>query len=98
MAESIIQKDKTHCFLCGKNSNGDYFGLDEHHCFGSANRKLSERFGLKVYLCHNSCHLYGVHQNAEINNKIKAIAQKRAMQYYGWTTEQFIEIFGKSYI
>lgn len=96
--KSIIQADKEHCFLCGKNSKSDYFGLDEHHCFGGANRKLSEKYGLKVYLCHGSCHLNGVHQNNKIDKRVKAIAQKRAMQHYGWTVEEFRKIFGKSYI
>ena len=98
MAKSIIQEKKDYCFLCGKNASSDYFGLDEHHCFGGANRKLSEKYGLKVYLCHNSCHLYGVHQNAEINRALKAKAQKVAMQYYGWSEDEFRLIFGKSYL
>lgn len=98
---SIIQKDKEHCFLCGRNANADYYGLDCHHVFGGSNRKLSEKYGLKVYLCHTSCHIFGkdsVHQNGKINKLVKATVQRRAMQYYGWTEQEFIAIFGKSYI
>lgn len=97
--ESIIQKDKTHCFICGMNSN--FEPLDEHHVFGGANRKKSEKYGLKVYLHHSSCHIFGknsVHVNAKVDRAVKRIAQKRAMKHYGWTTEQFIEIFGKNYL
>ena len=97
MAKSIIQTDKSHCFLCGRNSHADYFGLDEHHVFGGYGiRPLSEKYGLKVYLCHDRCHETGkdsVHKNAEVNNALKAKVQQIAMEHYGWTVDQFIEIF-----
>lgn len=97
--KSIIQTDKEHCFICKMNSNLE--PLDEHHVFGGSNRKLSEKYGLKVYLHHSRCHIFGkgsVHQNAEINRMLKSIVQKRAMRHYGWTVEDFIKIFGKSYL
>lgn len=99
MTESIIQADKSHCFICGKNAA--FEPLDCHHVFFGANRQLSEKYGLKVYIHHSSCHIFGkqsVHQNAEIDKAVKQVAQKRAMQYYGWTIEQFVEIFGKNYL
>lgn len=98
MAKSIIQEDKTHCFICGRNANADYWGLDEHHCFAGARRKLSEHYGLKIYICHTTCHLEGVHKNAKTNNMVQRIAQQRAMQYYGWSEDDFRNIFGKSYL
>lgn len=94
--ESIIQKDKTKCFICGKN--GGYWGLDKHHIFMGALRNKSEKYGLTVYLCHIECHLEGVHKNAKIDRKLKQIAQRKAMKYYGWTVEEFIKIFGKNYL
>jgi hypothetical protein len=69
--------------------------------FGGANRKKSEQYGLKVYLHHNKCHIFGknaVHKDAELCRKVQAIVQKRAMQHYGWTVDDFIGIFGKNYI
>lgn len=97
---SIIQKDKTHCFLCGRNSN--FEPLDEHHVFyGTANRKKSEKYGLKVYIHHNSCHIFGknsVHRNAGVDRALKEVVQKRAMQHYGWTVQDFIRIFGRNYL
>lgn len=99
MAKSIMQTDKEYCYLCGRNASADYYGLDEHHIFfGTANRKLSEKYGLKVYLCHDRCHLNGVHKNAEIDKKLKAEAQRIAMEHYQWTEEEFIKIFGRNYI
>lgn len=94
-----MQTDREHCYLCGMNTNLE--PLDEHHIFGGANRKLSEKYGLKVYIHHHNCHIFGknsVHQNAEINNALKAKAQKIAMEHYGWTVEDFRKIFGKSYL
>ena len=99
MAESIIQKDRTHCFLCGMNTNLE--PLDCHHVFGASNRKKSEKYGLKVYIHHSKCHIFGensVHCNAKINRALQAFVQKKAMRHYGWTIEQFREIFGKNYI
>jgi hypothetical protein len=99
MAKSIIQEDRTHCFICGMNTNLE--PLDEHHVFFGINRKNSEKYGLKVYIHHNKCHIFGkdsVHQNAKVDKALKAMVQKRAMQHYGWTIEEFIKIFGKSYL
>lgn len=97
--ESIIQKDKSHCFICRMNTNLE--PLDCHHIFGASNRNNSEKYGLKVYIHHSKCHIFGensVHRNAKVDRALKALAQKKAMKHYGWTTEQFREIFGKNYI
>lgn len=96
MAESIIQKDKTKCFICGKNGGG--WGLDVHHVYFGSLRKKSEKYGLTVWLCHDTCHLNGVHKTAEINRKLQAYAQKKAMDYYGWDVERFIKEFYKNYL
>lgn len=81
--------------------NANLEPLDEHHVFFGANRKNSEKYGLKVYIHHNKCHIFGknsVHQNAKVDRALKRVVQKRAMKHYGWTIEQFREIFGKNYI
>ena len=69
--------------------------------FGGSNRNKSEKYGLTIYLHHNKCHIFGkqaIHKNAELNRTIKAIAQEKAMQHYGWSIEDFIKIFGKNYL
>lgn len=99
MAKSIIQTDDTQCFLCGMNHNVEK--LDVHHIFGASNRKHSEKYGLKVYLHHRKCHIFGrdsVHQNADVNNRLKAHAQRVAMKHYSWSVEDWIKIFGKNYL
>ena len=94
--KSIIQSDRSYCYICGKNAN--FEPLDEHHVYAGANRKLSEQYGLKVYLHHYTCHLGGVHKHGDMANKLKADVQTKAMQYYGWTKQDFIDIFGKNYL
>ncbi len=98
MAKSILQDEhfEYRCYLCGS-----FFWLEEHHIFGgTGKRKLSEKYGLKVWLCHN-CHNeppQGVHHNSETRQHLQRIAQEKAMQHYGWTEDDFRQIFGKSYL
>ena len=100
MAKSIIQTDREYCYLCGMNSNLE--PLDEHHVYGGlANRRLSEKYGLKVYLHHSKCHengKYSVHKNGDVGKRLKADVQRKAMEHYNWSVDDFIAIFGKSYI
>lgn len=99
MAESIIQKDKTKCFICKQNACGD--PLDKHHIFGAALRSKSEKYGLTVYIHHNKCHIFGenaVHRSGQINRKLQAIAQREAMKKYNWSVEDFRREFYKNYI
>ena len=99
--KSIMQTDKGSCYLCGRNKYAELYGLDEHHIFGGADRKKSEKYGLKVFLCHDRCHENGessVHRNREVSDKLRAEAQRAAMDRYGWSREDFIDVFGKNYI
>lgn len=87
------------CFLCGANGADD--PLDCHHIFGGPYRKKSTKYGLTVYLCHKRCHIFGgmsVHQNAKTANQLKRYGQLKAMRENGWTVEDFIREFGKSYL
>ena len=93
--ESIIQKDTSRCFICHSRK-----WLEWHHIFGAALRNKSEEYGLVVRLCHY-CHNEpprGVHQNREIRRKLQAIAQKKAMEHYGWDTDTFRSMFYKNYL
>lgn len=100
MSKSILQANKSVCFLCGEMAGAD--PLDKHHVFGgTGRRKLSERYGLTVYLHHFRCHEFGpesVHVNAEVSLELKRIAQRKAMEVHGLSVEEFIEIFGKNYL
>lgn len=93
--DSIIQKHTDRCFMCGATR-----GLEWHHIFGAALKKKSEKYKLMARLCHY-CHNEppnGVHQNQEIRHKLQALAQKKAMEHYGWSIEDFRKEFYKSYI
>ena len=99
MAKSILQQDRDSCFLCGMNQNLE--PLDKHHVFSGPYRKQSEKYGLTVYLHHHKCHIFGedsVHRNIDVRMRLCKSAQERAMKRYGWTEEEFREIFGRSYL
>ncbi len=84
-------------------SNQRYEGTHRHEIFfGTANRKKSIKYGLVVFIRpedHNMSE-YGVHNRKghDFDMHLKKLGQKRAMDEYAWTTEEFIEIFGRSYI
>ena len=95
--KSILQDGPTKCFLCGRTDRP----LDRHHVFGASNRKNSEKYGLTVWLCHNECHINGknsVHMNRIVDIELKQVAQATAMDHYGWTTEEWIQLFGRNYL
>lgn len=91
------------CWAC--KQNGMKAGkLDRHEVFhedmGGKMRERSKMCGLWVYLCHDTCHQgpHGVHADKGLDLWLKQVAQRRAMETYGWTTEQFVEMFGKNYL
>lgn len=87
------------CFLCGRNGSSD--PLDRHHIFNGPYRQKSEKYGLVVYLCHDSCHEngeYAAHNCMETWLYLKAEGQKKVMEEQGWSTEKFIDEFGKNYV
>lgn len=92
--KSIIQDEKV-CYLTGRADH-----IEEHHVFGGINRKNSEKYGLKIYLTQDK-HKFkkgSIHMDRELSDRVKAEVQKKAMEYYDWTVDEFRLIFGKSYI
>ena len=92
--DSIIQKHTDSCFMCGSRR-----WLEWHHVFGAALKKKSEKYKLMVRLCHY-CHNEppnGVHQNRRIRMQLQALAQKKAMEHYGWSEDDFRKEFYKNY-
>lgn len=92
--KSILQKEKE-CLICKTTQ-----GLHLHHCFEGSRRRISDRYGLTVYLCgkHHNLSNQSVHMNESLNNDLKRWAQKKTIQYYGWSIEDFISRFGINYI
>lgn len=91
--QSIVQQDRE-CLVCKTT-----YDLHKHHCFyGTANRKMSEKYGLTVYLCsrHHNGSNYGIHFNKVLDIKIKQLAQRKFEETH--TREEFMAIFGKSWL
>ena len=92
--KSIIQNEKV-CYI-----TGDTYDLHEHHVFGGAYKAASDRLGLKIYLrpdWHNMAD-YGIHFDKELRERIQDEVQRFAMEYYGWTIEQWIIEVGRSFL
>lgn len=83
------------CYFCGRCSN-----IEAHHVFNGPFRKKSDKYGAVVDLCH-WCHNEppdGVHFNAERDNALKAHFQEILMEAHGWSTQEFINQFGRNYL
>ena len=89
----VFQRNKE-CFICGSTSN-----IQDHHIFFGSRRKASEKRGLKVNLCiyHHTGSNDAVHNNRELDLKLKRMAQEYYESHYG-TREDFINEFGKNYL
>ena len=87
---SILTNDLEHCILCGAKK-------DHLHevCFGR-NRANSIKYGLVIPLC--STHHTEMHRNKEWQDCWHIIAQKKFMEYYHKSVDEFIEIFKINYL
>lgn len=95
MSKSVISNDPK-CFACKTQIN-----LHKHHIYGGVGRRnLSEEYGCWVYLCarHHNMSDFGVHQDKGFDLGLKKLCQEKLMYEHGWTREQFIATFGRSYL
>lgn len=93
---SIITNDLEHCIECGR----PYVELHEVF-FGVRNKHKSIEDGLVIPLCHQYHHhgnLIGIHQDIELNLKYKRIAEKRWLEYYNKTIDDFRKRYGRNYL
>ena len=81
------------CALCGRRDRK----LDRHEAFHGANRKKSKNLGMWLEIC-DLCHDKLHHHDASLDLEVKQRMQRAAMDYYGWTADEFRRIVGKSYI
>lgn len=103
MKSVLHDKSLGTCYLCAilHVDFGIKSDLEEHHIFGgNPNRKQSERHGLKVYLCreHHRESAEAVHRPDKNNHQrlLQEIAQTVFEKNH--TREEFMAIFGKSYL
>lgn len=95
MAKSIIQPDKSECFLCAFEGKPSPEYLEKHHFMhGTANRRLAERHGLWGYLCKD--HHTRLHDKGENDLFLMQVAQGRFEVLH--SHEEWMEIFGKNYL
>lgn len=93
--ESIIQTEKV-CYRTGST-----YGLECHHVYGgNPNRKLSEKYGLKIWLRadYHRDTPHCIHKDKEFREKVQHDVQLIAMEHYGWSVDDFRQIFGRSFI
>lgn len=74
--------------------------LVRHEVFHGPYRQKSIELGLYVFLTPESHNMsdFAVHFNKPFESYLKTISQIRAMEHYGWSVEDFIQMFGRSYI
>lgn len=93
--KSIIQTNKE-CYICYcKNV------LHLHHIIYGKNRKKADEDKLVVYLCYEHHEgTNGVHgkNGKELDIKLKKIAEKRWLETYNKTIDDFISRYGKNYL
>lgn len=91
MRFSILTKDFTKCYLCGKPKE------HLHEIYFGKNRVNSMKWGCVVPLCYQ-CHQgkNGVHYNKEVDIKLKTLCQLQFNQAY--PEIDFVSIFHKNYI
>lgn len=67
-----------------------------HHDQGGATRELAKRYGAWVTLCPR--HHADVHNFPQFNRELQRETQRRVMERYGWSEDEFRDHFGKNYL
>ena len=89
MSDSILQSEEE-CYVTGSRVN-----LDCHHVYAGSRRKLSDEWGCWVWLRHD-IHMELHQRNPTLDKRLKRECQEAFEALYGH--DQFVEIFGKSYL
>ena len=93
--ESIIRQIVDRCYCCGR-----YHPTDTHHVFGGSNRKASDQYGLTIRICrecHRAIHEPRNEDERRMGVNLKRCIQTMAMRHYGWSKEDWLKHFTKSY-
>lgn len=89
MIDSIMQDEKR-CYITGSTT-----GLDKHHIYHGSRRKAADRYGCWVWVRHD-IHMELHDRNKELDRMLQRECQQRFEELY--SHEEFMEIFGKSYL
>ena len=93
LLKSVFTDDMNTCIYTGSKA------VERHHIFGGASRKLSEQYGYVVPL-RPDYHPNGVHADpslAWVDLELKQMAQRDFEEKHG-TREEFVHLFGRSYL
>lgn len=91
---SIITKDLEHCYICYKKGMKNIPKDDLHELLEGKNRQVSMKYELVIPIC-RKCHNL-VTNDKTLQDKLHKVAQKEFEKHY--KTENFIQIFGQSYL
>lgn len=100
--KSLLHEKNGTCYLCMQlnNNHKRYLPLflEKHHIFGGPNRNNSEEYGLVVWLCmdHHTMSPLAVHNCPETAMVMHQIGQRAFEETH--SRQQFIDVFGKSYL
>lgn len=91
--ESALVEDMTVCVVCGRPREHVH-----HVIYGTANRKISDAYKYIIPLCieHHTGRT-GIHNDRAMNVYWKRKAQEHFEANHG-TREDFIKVFGKSWL
>ena len=92
-APSILNRNAEYaCEICLHTG-----AVQRHEVFHGPYRATSKAFGLWLNVCPH-CH-YLIHNgDGKLDKFLKENAQKKAMERYRWTEDDFRQRFGKSYV
>lgn len=96
MKSIVINQEIKQCAVCGTKDN-----LHLHHIMFGKNRKKADQDGLTVWLCYQHHEgTNGVHgkNGHKLDEDLKRYAEKKWLEYYNKTKEDFIQRYGKNYL
>ena len=90
---SILQADRE-CFVCGSRN------IHIHEVYFGRNRNNSIKDGCCIFLCprHHNMSDEGIHFNQELDLRVKQEMEKKWLEYYDKTIEDFIKRYGRNYL
>ncbi len=94
MSKSILCTEKR-CWVCQTTKN-----LHKHHVYAGGRRRISDREGCWVWLCayHHTASDVAVHRCPNADRWLKMMCQAAWEKKNGGDRDEFIRLFGKSYI
>lgn len=90
---SILTNDLNKCYICGAKEN-----IHIHEIYFGKNRQNSMKYGCCVPLCfhHHNGSKHAVHYDKYLDDLLKEECQRKFEKKYN--REEFISIFGRSYL